>query len=211
MKKQTIKKITISLLYGIPITVILSSIIYIDINKDKETKKDDSKYRYVNSSIFTGNMPVALEEEEVIKKPFKSDKVEISKKYYDNNSSNEEKQNSLIYYNDTYVQNSGILYKSEEKFDVTSILDGSVIDVKKDDILGNIVEIKHSKNLISTYEGLSTVNVKKNQLIKQGDIVGTSGKLELGEPLENALHFELIDNGKYVNPLDYYEKKINNQ
>ena len=32
----------------------------------------------------------------------------------------------------------------------------------------------------------------KNQILKQGDIIGKSGKLELGESIENALHFELI-------------------
>ena len=142
-------------------------------------------------------------------KPYVSDKVEISKKFYDVNSTDEEKQNSLIYYNDTYMQNSGILYKSNEQFDVVSILDGNVISIKKDEILGNVVEVRHSNNLISTYQGLSTVEVQKDQLLKVGDIIGKSGKLELGETLENALLFELIQDGKYVNPLNYYDKKVN--
>ena len=109
------------------------------------------------------------------------------------------------------MQNSGVLYKSKEAFDVVTILDGTVVDVKKDEVLGNIVEIKHSNNLITTYEGLSTVNVKKDQLLKQGDVIGKSGKLELGESLENSLLFELIKDGKYVNPLNYLDKKISDQ
>ena len=144
-------------------------------------------------------------------KQYTSEKVEISKKFYDTNESDEEKQNSLLYYNDTYMQNSGILYKSNESFDIVNILDGTVVDVKKDEVLGNVVEVKHSNNLISTYEGLSTVNVKKDQLLKQGDIIGKSGKLELGESLENSLLFELIKDGKYVNPLNYLDKKISDQ
>ena len=103
------------------------------------------------------------------------------------------------------------MYKSNESFDIVNILDGTVVDVKKDEVLGNVVEVKHSNNLISTYEGLSTVNVKKDQLLKQGDVIGKSGKLELGESLENSLLFELIKDGKYVNPLNYLDKKISDQ
>ena len=109
------------------------------------------------------------------------------------------------------MQNSGVLYKSKEAFDVVTILDGTVVNVKKDEVLGNIVEIKHSNNLITTYEGLSTVNVKKDQLLKQGDVVVKSGKLNLGEEIENGLLFEVISDGKYINPLTYLEQKNNGQ
>ena len=210
MEKRKLKKFVIPILYVIPVVAILLTISLVDKTTEKKVMKEEEAYRYVNSSIFTGNIPVALEEK-VIMKPYTSEKVQISKQFYDINATDEEKENALIYYNDTYMQNSGILYKSDESFDIVCILDGSVIDVKKDDVLGNIVEVKHSNNLISTYEGLSMVNVKKNQILKQGDIIGKSGKLELGESIENALHFELIEDGKYVNPLNYYDKKISDK
>lgn len=192
------------LLAFISLTLTLS---IIDNLQSKKISKEDDNYSYVNSSIISSNQPV-LKEEETIVKPYVSEKVEIFKKFYDTNASDEEKQNALIYYNDTYMQNSGILYKSEEPFEIVSILDGTVLSVKKDEILGNIVEIKHSNNLISTYEGLSTVEVKKDQLLKKGDILGKSGKLELGEKIDNGLLFEIIYDGKYVNPLNYLNKKI---
>ena len=144
----------------------------------------------------------------VILKPYSTLNVEISKKFYDQSSTDEEKEKSLIYYNDTYIQNSGILYKSNEPFEIVNILDGTVVDVKKDEILGNVIQIKHNNDLISTYSGLSEVNVKKNQLLKQGEIIGKSGKLSLGEQLENSLLFEIIKDGKYVNPLNYIDKKL---
>ena len=125
------------------------------------------------------------------------------------NASDEEKQNAIIYYNDTYIQNTGVLYKASESFDVISILDGTVISVKKDEVLGNVVEVKHSNNMISTYQGLSTVNVKKDQLLKQGDAIGKSGNLNISEQIENGLLFELIYDGKIVNPENYFDKKIN--
>lgn len=208
MNKKVLIKYLKPAAYVFAFTALLLSFIVIDTVASDPVSITDDNYEYVNSSIVTNNIPVISEEKMVIK-PYVSDKVEISKKFYDQSSTDEEKKNAIIYYNDTYIQNSGILYKSEEAFDIVSILDGNVINIKKDDILGNIVEVKHSNNLISVYQGLSTVNVKKDQLLKQGDILGKSGKLELGETLENSMLFELIKDGKYVNPLNYYDKKLN--
>ena len=211
MNKIFFKKVIKPVIYVGTFTVLVLSYALIEKTSDEGVSNISDNYEYVNRSIFTNNIPVVADNssEETIIKPYNSDKVEISKKFYDTESTDEEKQNSLIYYNDTYMQNSGILYKSTEKFDVTCILSGTVIDVKKDELLGNVVEIKHSNNLISTYNGLSEVSVKKDQIINAGEIIGKSGKLELGESLENALLFELIKDGKYVNPLNYYDKKVN--
>ena len=41
------------------------------------------------------------------------------------------------------MPNTGILYSSNESFDVISVLDGKVEDVKTDNLIGNIVTIKH--------------------------------------------------------------------
>lgn len=209
MKKLNVKKLVKSVVGIGTVTVLLLSFALLEKTSDETTMKDDNNFQYVNSSIVTSNIPVAKEETDVvISKPYTTDKIEVYKKFYDKGATDEEKEKSLIYYNDTYMQNSGILYKSEEQFDVISILDGTVIDVKQDEVLGNVVEIKHSNNLISTYEGLSEVSVKKDQTITQGQTIGKSGKIELEEPLENALLFELIRDGKYVNPTDYFDKKL---
>lgn len=205
-RKRKLKPFVMPMIYGIALVTLVISLVPL-LQKGENQNNGVDNYTYVNNSIISGNIPV-VKEEKIVVKPYLSEKVEISKKFYDTNSSDEEKQNSLIFYNDTYMQNSGIIYKSNEQFDIISILDGTVIDIKQDEILGNIVEVKHSNNLISTYQGLSSINVKKNQLIKQGDIIGKSGKLELGESLENSLLFEVIKDGKYVNPLNYLDKKI---
>ena len=106
------------------------------------------------------------------------------------------------------MQNSGVLYNSENEFSIVSILDGEVIELKKDNILGYIVEIKHDNNLISTYQGLKSVNVKKGEEITQNTLIGKSGEINLDVNLKNALLFELIKDGKYVNPELYFNKKI---
>lgn len=206
MKK--IKVLNRKVIYFLSLSALLISFLLLEVTDKTALKEDDESYEYVNSSIITNNIPVVLQDE-IVLKPYNSDKVEISKKYYDPNATDEEKKESLIYYNDTYMQNSGILYKSSESFDVINIIDGTVLDVKKDELLGNVVQIKHENNLISVYEGLSTVDVKKDQMLKAGEVIGKSGKLEFDEPLENALLFEIIKDGKHVNPVDYYDKKVN--
>ncbi len=208
MEKRKLKPFVMPMIYGIACAAIIMSLVLLDKVQNEKVLKDDSNYTYVNGSIFTNDIPV-IQEEKVIIKPYISDKVQILKKYYDIEGSKEDRQNAIIYYNDTYMQNSGILYMSQESFDVISVLDGTVVDVKKDDVLGNVVEIKHSNNLISTYEGLNTINVKKDQLVKQGDVIGKSGKLQISEQVENGLLFELIYNGKMVNPEKYFDKKVN--
>ena len=206
-RKRKLKPFVMPMVYALAFTALVLSLSALDSIQNKKVSKADDNYTYVNNSIISSNVPV-VKEEKIMVKPYTSEKVEISKKFYDTNESDEEKQNSLIYYNDTYMQNSGILYKSNESFDIVNILDGTVVDVKKDEVLGNVVEIKHSNNLISTYEGLSTVNVKKDQLLKQGDVIGKSGVCNIEKDLNNHLHFELILNGKVVNPENYYNKKI---
>jgi len=210
MKKLKLKPYVKVTAYVGAFIILVLSFAVITKTDDLSVSKEDDSYEYVNGSIIlSNNVPVVKEEnEEVVLKPYTSEKVEISKKFYEKDASDEEKEKSLIFYKDTYMQNSGVLYNSSESFDVVSILNGTVIDVKKDEILGNVVEIKHSNNIISTYEGLSEVNVSKNQTVNAGTVIGKSGKLELGEQLENALLIEIIKDGKHVNPLNYYDKKI---
>ena len=207
MKKRKFKPFVKKFVLGATFFALLLSIVLINTTTDMEVASEVDDYKYVNSSIFTNNMPVVKEEKTVIK-PYTSQNVEISKNFYDQSASDEEKQKALIYYNDTYIQNSGILYKSNEQFDVICVLDGTVVDVKKDPMLGNVVEIKHDNNVITTYQGLDKVNVQKDQIITQGSVIGTSGKLDIGETIEHGLLFEIIKDGKYINPINYFDKKV---
>lgn len=160
-------------------------------------------YTYVSNRVFNDAMPI-LSYEDVIIKPYQTGDIRIVKEFYDE----ETKERGIIYFNDTYMQNSGVLYSSDNEFNVVSILDGEVIDVKKDDIMGYTVEIKHTDNLISSYEGMQNSYVKKGDQIKQSTVIGKSGTIKLNEEINNSLLFELIKDGKYINPEKYYDKKL---
>jgi len=107
------------------------------------------------------------------------------------------------------MQNSGVDYSiGNDSFDVNAILDGTVISVKEDALFGNVVEIRHSNDMISVYQSLGTVNVKKDDVVKQGDVIGTSGLSNIDKELGNHLHFEILHNGQVVNPENYYDKQL---
>lgn len=160
-------------------------------------------YTYVSNRVFNDAMPI-LSYDDVLIKPYQTGDIRIVKEFYDE----ETKERGIIYFNDTYMQNSGVLYSSDNEFNVVSILDGEVIDVKKDDIMGYTVEIKHTDNLISSYEGMQNSYVKKGDQIKQSTVIGKSGTIKLNEEINNSLLFELIKDGKYINPEKYYDKKV---
>ena len=75
-------------------------------------------------------------------------------------------------------------------------------------ILGKTIEIKHDNGIISSYQSLSEVNVKKDDYINQGQVIGKSGTNELDKEIGNHLHLEIYENGNSVNPENYLNKEI---
>ena len=137
-----------------------------------------------------------------ISKPFKDEKIKIAVNFYD--SKNQE--NSIIVIDKTYMPNRGILYQSEAKFDVLAIYDGTVVEIEKDDLLGNYVKIDHNNNLTSIYRILDDIQVKKGDYVKKSDKIATSGNSIIEK--DNLLLFELQQKGSNVNPEDYYNKTM---
>ena len=106
------------------------------------------------------------------------------------------------------MQNSGVDYISETAFDVVSVLDGEVISIETDPTLGNIVKIKHDKNIITVYQGIDNVSLKEGDLINQGTIIGTSGTSKINTNYTTSLHFEVYYNGELIDPENFYSLNI---
>lgn len=172
----------------------------------KDNNKDTD---YVDNEIIDDyNYIPVINVKETIVKPFTSDDVIVYRNYYEYNGDNEGQENSIIFYENTYMQNSGIDYCSSDEFDVISILPGEVIDIKDDNIVGTTITIRHSNELISVYQSVSNVNVKVNDTVVQGQIIAKSGKSNLSLEKDNNLHFELYYKGVIVNPSEYYDKSM---
>lgn len=209
MKKRVLRKWVVYGVYALTFLSVFSSIYFIEKSLAPEnTFNNDKDYIYVSKTIFDDEVPVVATTTQIIR-PYKATDIEIVKNYYDYKADADSQQKALLYYENTYLQNSGIEYKGSNNFDVVSILDGKVISIKTDNILGNVVEIRHDNDMISVYQSLSAVNVTENQDVKQGDIIGKSGTNNISKDLGDHLHFELIINGQNVNPEEYYNKNIN--
>ena len=75
-------------------------------------------------------------------------------------------------------------------------------------MLGNVVEIKHSNELISVYQSLSEINVEKDQTVTKDQVIGKSGTNNIAAILDDHLHFELYYKGQVVNPNEYLGKTL---
>lgn len=162
---------------------------------------------YTIDEIIENDLPVINQTTTIIN-PYLDKSVSVLKGYYDYKADENSQISSIIKHDNTYIQNTGIDYKGENTFDVVSILNGTVINVKEDEELGKSIEIKHDNGMISIYQSLSETFVKKDDVISQGTTIGKSGENKLDKDLGNHLHFEIYENGQEVNPLNYLNTEI---
>lgn len=207
MKKYKLKKPAVIGMYALGLIAFLGTMFVVE-KSFFEGNLEDEDYDYVSQTIFEDDIPVVNTTPTIIR-PYTDTNVKIVKDFYDYQADEDKQQNSIIYYESTYLQNSGISYGGVEGcFDVVAILDGTVTSIKEDNTLGKIVEVRHSNDIVSVYQSLSEVTVKENDEIKQGTIIGKSGSSNISKELNNHLHFELIIKGQIVNPENYYDKKV---
>lgn len=173
-------------------------------------EKDFTKDTYTTDVLIEESVTVNEEINKTIIKPFTSTKVAVSKYFYHSQDESERQTNSLIKYQNIYMPNTGILYSSDEKFDILAVDDGKVTSVKKDEILGYIIEIEHTNNVVTIYQSVSDVKVEEGATIKQGDIIASSGSNSLENEKENCLHFEVYKDGKLLNPESVYNIETEN-
>ena len=212
MKKRKLKGYVLPTVYVLVIAVLFISVSFLGSALQKEIQ-----YQDLATDALEDNVTPVIKEEETptdvtteskIVKPFTSTSVGISKSYYDMTDDEATQQNSLVYYEQTYLQNSGVLYSSDEVFDVLATYDGTVTNVSTDEILGNVVEITHNPNLKTVYYSLGEVTVKKDDVVTCGDIIGKSGDNLLEGEKDNSLLVEVYYNGNTIDPEDFYNMNI---
>ena len=212
MKKRKLKGYVLPTVYVLIIAVLFISVSFLGSALQKELQ-----YQDLSTDVLDDDVTPVIKEEETptdetteskIVKPFTSTSVGISKSYYDMTDDEATQQNSLVYYEQTYLQNSGVLYSSDEVFDVFATFDGTVTNVSTDEILGNVVEITHNPNLKTVYYSLGEVTVKKDDVVNCGDIIGKSGDNLLEGEKDNSLLVEVYYNGNTIDPEDFYNMNI---
>ncbi len=209
MKKRKLRGFVLPSIYIITIVVLAIGITLLSRNvMSSDAKVDNYDYSvnvfneedddvYVND-VVSVNKP---------SKPFIGSDVVVAKDFYDSLSSAEVQEKSLIFYENTYMPNTGILYASDNVFDVIASLSGVVKEIKQDEILGTVLTIL-SDNVTCVYYTLGEVLVKQGDSVNQNDIIAKSGQGKI-DTTRQTLLFEVYMDGVLVNPNTFYEQIMN--
>ncbi|OIQ08602.1 stage II sporulation protein Q [Moorella thermoacetica] len=99
--------------------------------------------------------------------------------------------------NQQYFHN-GIDIRADGETAVRAALDGRVVRVGEDPVLGLVVEIDHGQGLVTVYGTLGQVKVTRGQEVSRGTVIAT---LTAGRSAR--LHFEVRQDGQAVDPAPY--------
>lgn len=174
----------------------------------KNSLQEEKKLIPVNDQVLEKVIPVSSTKKTIIR-PYTDSNVAVLNSFYDYKSDSDKQLNSIIYYDNTYMQNTGNIYGTDNKFDVIAIADGEVINVEDGNLFGKVVTIKHNDNLVSVYRFLENALVTPNKTIKQGDKIGESGISNITDNTKYQLYFELLVHDSIVDAENYYGKDIN--
>ncbi len=208
MIKRKLKPWVIPTIYALVVAVVFTCL-YILGNTINDGFQSPSKNN-VKDVLIEEDIPVNKEIESTkILKPYNGENVTIANKFYEKDADEKTQQNSLIYYENIYMQNTGILYNSDKQFNVIAVLDGTVKNIKEDKILGNVIEIEHGTNLTAFYQSVDNIKVKVGDQVKQGDLIATSGANNIENTKDNCLHFQVYNQGQLLNPETFYTMNLN--
>ncbi|MCI5083309.1 MAG: M23 family metallopeptidase [Saprospiraceae bacterium] len=98
----------------------------------------------------------------------------------------------------TFRHHNGIDFKAKLGTPILAPANGVVQETGEDNGHGKYIVIKHDDIYTTRYHHLSEIKVEKGQEIKQGSTIGLVGST--GRSTAPHLHYEVLENGKHVNP-----------
>lgn len=206
MKKYS-KIIIPSIYVGVIGVMVVSCLLVVSGVKNFLNERKD--YDYTLDKVFIKDtIPVSKNENNMIIKPYTNDKVKVYSYFYDFEGDTKKQLDSLIYYENTYMQNNGVDYSNDEEFDVVSILDGEVISIEDNAIYGKVVTIKHNDNLKSIYSNVKNVLVNVGYKISQGEIFASSDTYKVDTKVKSLLHFEVYYKDNAIDPENLYTMSV---
>ena len=94
---------------------------------------------------------------------------------------------------------SGLDIAGERGQPVYATAAGTVVEVGRQSAYGNLIVIDHGFGLQTKYGHLLKFNVGKGSKVQRGDIIGQIGAT--GRTTGYHLHYEVLANGRLLNPL----------
>lgn len=206
MKKRKLKGFVLPTLYMLITISIFTSIVLLGNNLNLKQKD----YDYGTDTLKDKVETVIVEDKittSTISAPVDNNSASISIHFYKKEDNEDRQKNSLIYYENTYLPNTGTLYTSDETFDIKSVFEGKVTEILDDEFFGKYVVVEHTKNIRSYYYGIDEIDVKVGDEVKTGTILGTS---KVNEIMNNKKSFllEVYYNNELIDPETFIGTKI---
>ncbi|ASM49296.1 hypothetical protein PESP_a1143 [Pseudoalteromonas espejiana DSM 9414] len=85
------------------------------------------------------------------------------------------------------------------KTEIFAPADAVVLRAGRNGGYGNFIELEHKNGLVTRFGHLNKIKVKKGQAIAKNDVIGLMGST--GRSTSTHLHYEVLLDGKHVNPL----------
>ena len=98
-----------------------------------------------------------------------------------------------------YKLHTGVDLRATKGTKIYAANAGTVLKSEYNTAYGNYVLIDHGGGIATLYAHMSSRKVTKGQKVKQGDVIGLVGST--GYSTGPHLHFEVIINGEYTNPI----------
>lgn len=105
------------------------------------------------------------------------------------------------------AQHQGLDMGAEMRSPIYATGDGKVTHADFEGAYGRMVEIDHGMGLVTRYGHMSRILVKKGDTVKRGTVVGQLGCS--GRCSGPHVHYEVINNGRPVNPLKFLKAGSN--
>lgn len=104
---------------------------------------------------------------------------------------------------------SGVDFAGKTGDEVVAVASGLVIWAARDGGYGNLVAIDHGEGIVTRYAHNKDLIVEAGNRVDKGDIIAHMGST--GHSTGTHVHFEVLRNGKKINPVRFIRKQKNMQ
>ena len=111
-------------------------------------------------------------------------------------------------FNKTRTMHKGLDFSAPRGTPIYVTGDGVVKRVENRDRggYGKFIDVDHGFGFVTRYGHLYSVNVKKGQKVKRGELIAQVGNT--GRSTAPHLHYEVHKDGKQVNPVNYFSQEL---
>lgn len=167
-------------------------------NKDETVDLADNEVVVDDEQIETSS------KQQTMRYPFDElyvDNAVIVQDFYDATADAADQQDAMLVFNNTFTASNGIsIAIDEEPFQVLAAMSGVVQTIDIDAFTGNTITIEHSNGYVTKYSSVTDIVVEEGDEVLQGNPLGTAVSNEANPEAGTHLHFQVLQNGEYINP-----------